>query len=85
MSSKIRVSGDGTPTGTKVYVVTDRGEEDISNQIKSLTLKHNAGGVPVVELELILTEFNLTGTHRSKHDRDDDPPTDPRTGMVRWV
>ena len=59
----IRIVGDGSPAGTKVFLVEKDSETDISKHIKSITWGHVAGETPWVEISLAghLTGVDLTG------------------------
>jgi hypothetical protein len=93
MSKTIRLTGDGTVGGTKVYVVEGDTEVDITNQVTSMAIAHKAGDLPRVTLTLTgftsdaSLGFDVRGVYTPKVDQEVDawPPADPRVGQVqKW-
>lgn len=55
---KFTVSGDGTITGTRVV---DESGNDISKSVSAVRFSHQAGGVPIVEIDVIPREIGFPG------------------------
>lgn len=55
---KIRVEGDGTPTGTRVF--TESGE-DITACITAVNFRHDAGKPPAVEIDFHMPVVGFAG------------------------
>lgn len=94
--SKVRLTGDGTPNGTRVIVLDDEGNPvvDISNDVQEVKFVHEARGLPKVYLTVILGEVDVVGEHtpalgkRFKEVAEATTPEDwrdPRVGEVRRI
>lgn len=91
---RIKVTGDGTASGTKVVVLDDDNNpvSDITEEIKSLQITQNAGGIPMLTLVVLAPQIDLTTTyetgvaytHTNKDDHGMHYPQDPRVGEVRY-
>lgn len=58
---KIRVEGDGSPTGTRIVSV-ETGEEIAD--VTSVEFRHEAGSLPLVDLRVALVEVKYEGEAR---------------------
>jgi hypothetical protein len=83
--SKVRITGDGTRSGTRIVVLDERGTPitDISSIVSRLVIEHDGAGMPKVTLTLVPTAASVDMVAERSDERPD--WTDPRVGEVRRI
>lgn len=61
----VKIVSDGTPFGSKVLLVTDDGEINISKCVRNIRLEHEASKLPIVCLELIFSKVEAVAELKS--------------------
>lgn len=58
---KLYIEGDGTPIGSRLYLIDDDGSKlDITTKVSSFMIKHQAGESPKALVEFVDPQFDIT-------------------------
>jgi hypothetical protein len=62
----IRIVGDGTIAGTKLYDESGNELTDLLNQCSAITIVHRAGDIPRATLEIPVVAFDIRADGQTK-------------------